>query len=327
MTTSKPTTREVRRYWHDMRERGSKLLEYKALISKRYRTPQGYRDHADVALDIITVCYVLMSSKILSNISNFTERITCYLTSNLIASQAPVYWVSEKLLESILETELPQQVVIDHLQRSIRFATIILPKDKVYTPDNEEITYLSFEHYLTGDEVPAITTGKISITVQRPDSNGVMFFSITKEGTAYASNIELSYETPKDSEFNLSDSLSKLDSENNPKEAEQQFLETLRNIVLQSLLIMQSRPNLLEMGQPVGFGGVTKSGKTSLLNQLLNPNWIGRNYQPPRVRVDLGGTHASPRTHWRRGHTRLVAYGKGRTERRPHWIEPVLVNG
>ena len=39
------------------------------------------------------------------------------------------------------------------------------------------------------------------------------------------------------------------------------------------------------------------------------------------------GHHASPGTHWRRGHFRMQAYGPHHAERRPAWIAPVLVNG
>jgi len=37
--------------------------------------------------------------------------------------------------------------------------------------------------------------------------------------------------------------------------------------------------------------------------------------------------HASPSTHWRRGHWRNQAIGKERKENKLIWIEPVLVNG
>lgn len=37
-------------------------------------------------------------------------------------------------------------------------------------------------------------------------------------------------------------------------------------------------------------------------------------------------SHASPITHWRRGHWRGVPVGKGRTRRRLTWIRPTLVN-
>lgn len=43
-------------------------------------------------------------------------------------------------------------------------------------------------------------------------------------------------------------------------------------------------------------------------------------------RHPLGGHHASPRGHWRRGHYRAVPCGPGRTQRRTVWIEPVFVS-
>jgi len=39
------------------------------------------------------------------------------------------------------------------------------------------------------------------------------------------------------------------------------------------------------------------------------------------------GTHASPITHWRRGHWRNHAIGKGRSQRKLIWLQPTLVAG
>lgn len=58
------------------------------------------------------------------------------------------------------------------------------------------------------------------------------------------------------------------------------------------------------------------------------PFYIGEKYGE-RIRrrgvATAGGTHASPTAHWRAGHWRQQAYGKGRKLRRMVHIEPVLV--
>jgi hypothetical protein len=41
----------------------------------------------------------------------------------------------------------------------------------------------------------------------------------------------------------------------------------------------------------------------------------------------IGGTHASPRPHWRRGHHRMQAHGVGRLMRKRIRIKPILVRG
>ena len=50
---------------------------------------------------------------------------------------------------------------------------------------------------------------------------------------------------------------------------------------------------------------------------------IGRNYATKRSDGN-GGTHASPRMHWRRGHFRQQAFGPKMSERKIIWLEPTL---
>lgn len=64
-----------------------------------------------------------------------------------------------------------------------------------------------------------------------------------------------------------------------------------------------------------------KHGK--LKDALWSPNFIGLGYQP--VREPQGGSHASPRMHWRRGHTRQQPYGPKMALRKTKWIEPMLI--
>jgi hypothetical protein len=66
----------------------------------------------------------------------------------------------------------------------------------------------------------------------------------------------------------------------------------------------------------------TKSGAC-----FWTPNWIGKDYQIKTERgSSKGGTHSSPRTHWRRGHFREQPIGEGRNETKTIWIEPTLIN-
>lgn len=50
-----------------------------------------------------------------------------------------------------------------------------------------------------------------------------------------------------------------------------------------------------------------------------------RNHHSPGQ--DLGGTHASPKSHWRRGHWRMQPFGKGLTEKKRIFIRPIFIRG
>ena len=41
--------------------------------------------------------------------------------------------------------------------------------------------------------------------------------------------------------------------------------------------------------------------------------------------LSLGGTHASPRMHWRRGHFRRQPIGTGLIDYKIIWLEPCLI--
>ena len=56
---------------------------------------------------------------------------------------------------------------------------------------------------------------------------------------------------------------------------------------------------------------------------LYGVRWLGVGHH--RTGPPLGGHHASPRTHWRRGCFRRQPYGKGRALRKVIWIRPVMV--
>ena len=55
--------------------------------------------------------------------------------------------------------------------------------------------------------------------------------------------------------------------------------------------------------------------------------WQGHVIDFPRLEsIAQGGTHASPRAHFRRGHMRRQPCGSGAVNRRPVWIRPTWVN-
>lgn len=103
---------------------------------------------------------------------------------------------------------------------------------------------------------------------------------------------------------------------------EPETLRAMLRLVMNVAHYLASVPDAVEAG---GRGGHTvKRGVT--VDEWWYPRWIGRNYTrrvlltgPP------AGTHASPRTHWRRGHWRTQPVGPGRQDRRRLWIEPILV--
>lgn len=92
-------------------------------------------------------------------------------------------------------------------------------------------------------------------------------------------------------------------------------------LATQLMLVLNSTPtSYIEEGEHRPAS--TKKGKAR--REIWNPNYIGRSYRIKRPA--LGGTHASPTLHWRRGHLHTVLHGPGKTLRDVRWFPPVLVN-
>jgi hypothetical protein len=107
---------------------------------------------------------------------------------------------------------------------------------------------------------------------------------------------------------------------------EQNWQNSLQAIALQSLMAISYIPELLTEGAPPGFlprgkRGVTQKTKGA---KHLYPRWIGKDFKPSQQqRAPQGqGHHASPATHWRRGHWRNQPHGPSRQMMRPTWIQP-----
>jgi len=89
---------------------------------------------------------------------------------------------------------------------------------------------------------------------------------------------------------------------------------------------MECRPELVDTESQVirvSLGFAKNKAK-----DFYEPLWIGKNYRVKSEDTsERGGTHASPRVHWRRGYLRNQPYGEGRQHRKLVWIEPVLIMG
>jgi hypothetical protein len=97
-----------------------------------------------------------------------------------------------------------------------------------------------------------------------------------------------------------------------------EFVSMWVKLLLNLLLAMEDRPQLKELGGPIG-----KRSKGSNL-PFWTPNFIGRRYRYRRSTETGNGT--SPRMHWRRGHWRDQLHGPKLSLVKKMWIEPVLVN-
>lgn len=207
----------------------------------------------------------------------------------------PLYCVRESLLEDMLATDVGENLALfESIELNMPCFALFFPTNKVRSPFGGFIDYLIINHEQidTREHKHLISWGCI-------DSDGMMILSakrIRRDGTLMRSHFASEDNTQKERAL------------------------IIRNIVLQSILLLQHYPQVVEEYKPEtsnkkGFGA---SPKHESKYQL--PRWLG---EYARISHRYGGTGSGSgkRTHFRRGHWRLI---KG--ERLVH-VRPAWVNG
>lgn len=113
--------------------------------------------------------------------------------------------------------------------------------------------------------------------------------------------------------------------EDGPKDEEEdkQLQCAVISFATKLMLALTARPEMVTEGTCVRPARIRRGVVTK--DELWSPNMIGWEYRAKHS-VPQGGTHASPRMHWRRGHMRNQVHGEGRALRKLMWIEPMLVS-
>lgn len=243
-------------------------------------------------------------------------------------NSSPVYCMKSDLLQAMLQTDIGSNAkVLQEIRVNIPGFILLFPHANIITPDSTSLDFC-LVHLSDRDrperssgskhgiEVPHLSQQhKINIHWSAIDNFGTVWYSgagLTDDGTVEYSEIPLGLAeiTNKDKEF----------------------LKTMRSLVLQVYLLLQFQPDRLTDVQSSeviipskvkGFAPINNSEK------FLYPRWLGRKYETktsPSYKENTS-THASPITHWRRGHWREAAVGQGRQEKKWIWIEPMIING
>jgi hypothetical protein len=213
----------------------------------------------------------------------------------------PLYCVRPNLLEEMLETDVGENLALfTDINLAIPSYVLFLPQYQIKSPCGKGcIDYLVINH-----EELDLPEHKHAIAWGGVDSNDGLFLAykrIRRDGTLQRSR------------FGTED-----------KEQQEQSL-LLRNIALQSVLLLQYYPEIEEQitivpGKEKGFGG------NKLESPFLLPRWLGKESKSSPS-SSTGKSGASKATHFRRGHWRAQPCGKGRAETKITWVRPAWVAG
>ncbi len=230
------------------------------------------------------------------------------------------YFISQKLTEDLSNTSLPTDFNVEALVKNIPAAVLHFPKGLEYSKD-KHIASLFFSVFQL--------EGKKYIT----------FTILTTHCSKEEQNLVLNGK--EDHELPGSNFLFPLIPDCSFRETLQYMKETMTTVedprftgeipaaqvaakfVLNLLVYLQMLPKDFPES---AYRQSDPDYVPAKSNQIFwKPNVIGRIHEESRdASPDQGGTHASPRVHWRRGHWRRTLTSAGHI---PHWIRPVLVNG
>lgn len=317
MTTETLTLTLTKSEQKQLREMGLNSKVYKQLTRKIYRSPKGYADYKETALEIATTYEACSEIGIKLN-SWKTNRTMFQLINHHVVNNASSYWLDNNLFEAFLKSDIPKGV--GDIKQVIKSGLLFLPEG-LKSPDGSPVSWLAFAHLKKNEAVAAAQTLNVVIHDPESDSERICWGTILKDCVVYSG---VFYPERMQSK----DELIICKVEGNP-ETESIFIDSISALLTQTLIAAAIMPELLQSDKNSAYtAGFAKHNPKKDELKYLNPNWIGRGYKPRVItRPQSSGTHASPSTHWRRGHWRRVPTGpREEGNRKWNWIQPVLVN-
>ena len=244
-------------------------------------------------------------------IEPFSQMFFAWFTEN-----QPLYCVTNELAKALIQTEILCKFdILKNIKFVFKQLLITIPESLILVPGkhNAQVDFLLItflkpsEDYLQQVSVSCIdTSGNCWIFNTQIEATGrvIPINEITVGNTPYSDSIKSFEHQLLSLTFNFL-----------------LFMESSNNTVLTDVLPSETIQECCE------YKGFEKKVDTLLPKY---PRWIGKNYKIKSEQsvTTESGTHASPRTHWRRGHWRCIEPGEGKQwkESKRLWIEPVLIN-
>lgn len=318
----------INKYITDLKERVAGLAPEVANAFRlpKYEQPGGY--HPTHWLEFAFTLAMLNIIKASGDAARagFTQKPSLdvlgpyYCTIASKSEGFPLYWVGKDLVDSLMHTNPPMDLELPEIHWPRQAMTFLFPQNSVRF-DKDELFALTVVHAPKGEWLESPTELK-NLNFVPPSINfpreyvALWGFGIDHEALkrgAWEYVITTWYMAAPYS-GSLKDFLN--DSRLSDPKGE---VVTLTKLLFNLILVMQARPQLVDPKRHLK----TVMKKKGVKQDWWAPRFIGKNY---RIKgPSLGGTHASPRMHWRDGHMRMQPYGPKHSLRKPLWIEAHVV--
>jgi hypothetical protein len=218
----------------------------------------------------------------------------------------PTYWVGRDLMAAALQTAPPAALTAQDILLPLDALLFLLPGQSLISPTGHDSSWLAVAR----------------APLKQSQEVGILFATGSIVQDCFYTAVLRPGDTLGSLEYADTQSFSPMCGPyGSISDGDREFLGRMARVGVTLIMLMSSRPNLVETDTP-HTAPIPTTGKAA--RKLAAPNWVGRTYRI--VRPEPGnGSHASPYVHWRRGHWRHQAHGEGRALRKDIWIEPMLV--
>jgi len=298
--------------------------EIAALLEpRRIQPPPGYHSIKCVSAGM----FALLSNGILKKAVGLpgvpTEVSAHVIIYQVVRYRVPIYFIAEDFIRAVAATDLPHDFTLEDLHWPMPAMVVGFPARFMQEYLGRDVCYVYAANCDAGDYALHVLPGCPPITVPRAKVSWQHYsFKDGKLESFLSSYFRQDRVDETISNYAYTDYTGVKDEAGIATDKD--ITDRLSALMLKLLVILNTRPHLIEAGQCVRPQKI-KHGRVKHC-ELWSPNVIGRGYHALRDdREPGGGTHASPRLHWRRGFVRSQPHGPQRSLRKPVWIEPVLV--
>jgi len=283
-------------------------------------SPKGYKNFKDFYLDAVRV-------RIFKNEgSSKQEMTTNRILVEMLEKKAPAYYLTDEIINAACNTNVPEISA-----KEIPFNNLNL-----FTPDGlcMAVNIVSICECYNTEHLPAQlqeAAGKAGVQI---DTAGVevmitaVIFADYYEDKGYATtelNLFPSSRKDKDLIFCNTNRIGYARDYDNYKIHRDMTVGQLTRLIANTIMLINYQPSLVtaQRSDSPGLGFNNKSS-----DDPMPVRWLGKNFSNNRTKscAGSGGSHASPRAHWRRGHWHGYRYGEGRKILKRKWVQPVYVN-
>lgn len=256
--------------------------------------------------------------------SDIRGAIACTAFRSAILSKACARYVSEQIIESFVQTSLPE--LPPEIIEVLPYVHLMLPRNTVYDAEGDEVISILIQSgSLYADELheenkalaKTFFPGEKLAPKELMGAKGLQIVTFTKTGM----DVFQEFITPDAKGWHESNV--KTADESKYKSAS---TEKIIRIAVNSLLVHLYEPELITTDPKPVTKGIGFSGKSKI---PLSPTWIGKTFRNTSERhrpKAEDSARSNVRSHWRRGHWHSICIGPKRSERRVQWFKPVYVN-